>query len=60
MNPWSARFTDRGGHNLLPYQREIDRNKKTLVVDLDETLVHSRFHTPDVPVDIEIGVELEG
>ena len=28
---------------LLPPQRERDRGKKTLILDLDETLIHSSF-----------------
>ena len=28
---------------LLPPQSEYDKGKKTLVLDLDETLVHSSF-----------------
>lgn len=39
-------------------QREEDRGKKTLVLDLDETLVHSTFQCVDdcqyvIPVEIE-------
>lgn len=32
--------------DFLPPQREWDKGKKTLVLDLDETLVHSSFHPP--------------
>ena len=32
--------------SFLPPQREIDKGRKTLVLDLDETLVHSTFNPP--------------
>lgn len=35
------------------------QNKKTLVLDLDETLVHSSFKPPEQP-DIVLPVEIEG
>ena len=35
-------------------------NKKTLVLDLDETLVHSQFQPFDVPSDITLKIELDG
>ena len=35
-------------------------DKKTLVLDLDETLVHSQFQPFDVPSDITLNIELEG
>ena len=35
-------------------------DKKTLVLDLDETLVHSQFQPFDVPSDITLKIELEG
>lgn len=43
---------------FLGQQREEDRGKKTLVLDLDETLVHSTFQCVDdcqyvIPVEIE-------
>ena len=43
---------------FLGEQREEDRGKKTLVLDLDETLVHSTFQCVDdcqyvIPVEIE-------
>lgn len=44
---------------LLPKQRPCDIGKKTLVLDLDETLVHSAFR-PMEHHDFEIPVELEG
>ena len=42
--------------NLLP-KKTCD--KKTLVLDLDETLVHSQFQPFDVPSDITLKIELE-
>ena len=42
--------------NLLP-QKNCD--KKTLVLDLDETLVHSQFQPFNVPSDITLKIELE-
>ena len=41
---------------LLP---KLSSNKKTLVLDLDETLVHSQFQPFDVPSDIILKIELE-
>ena len=41
---------------LLPKQSS---DKKTLVLDLDETLVHSQFQPFDVPSDIILKIELE-
>ena len=41
---------------LLPRQSS---NKKTLVLDLDETLVHSQFQPFDIPADIILKIELE-
>ena len=41
---------------LLP---KSSSNKKTLVLDLDETLVHSQFQPFDVPSDIILKIELE-
>ena len=42
--------------NLLP-KKNCD--KKTLVLDLDETLVHSQFQPFNVPSDITLKIELE-
>ena len=42
--------------NLLPKK---SGDKKTLVLDLDETLVHSQFQPFDVPSDITLKIELE-
>ena len=42
--------------NLLPKQNS---DKKTLVLDLDETLVHSQFQPFDNPSDIILKIELE-
>ena len=44
---------------LLGPQRRSDFGKKTLVLDLDETLVHSSFKPIDNP-DIILPVEIEG
>ena len=42
--------------NLLPKK---SGDKKTLVLDLDETLVHSQFQPFEVPSDITLKIELE-
>lgn len=42
---------------IIGEPREEDRDKKTLVLDLDETLVHSSFqkvHPPDITIPVEI------
>jgi RNA polymerase II subunit A small phosphatase-like protein len=44
---------------LLGPMFDKDRGKKTLVLDLDETLVHSSFKPPD-KADIILPVEIEG
>jgi len=44
---------------LLGPQRRNDLGKKTLVLDLDETLVHSSFKAVENP-DIVLPVEIEG
>ena len=52
--------TENSNHNnnqiLLPPQKS---NKKTLVLDLDETLVHSQFMTFSDPSDVVIQIEIE-
>jgi hypothetical protein len=40
-------------------QRKSDQGKKTLVLDLDETLVHSSFQPVD-DVDLVLPVEIDG
>ena len=47
------------GEGFLPVRSEQSQNKKTLILDLDETLVHSSFKPPDQP-DIVLPVEIEG
>jgi Dullard-like phosphatase family protein len=44
---------------LLPPQREEHKGRKTLVLDLDETLVHSSFRPVPSP-DFIITIELDG
>ena len=44
---------------FLGPQREVDAGKKTLVLDLDETLVHSSFQ-PTQRCQYVIPVEIEG
>lgn len=44
---------------LLGEQRSCDKGKKTLVLDLDETLVHSSFQ-PTATCQYIIPVEIEG
>ena len=44
---------------LLKSQRQNVRGRKTLVLDLDETLVHSSFKPPKNP-DIVLPVDIEG
>lgn len=44
---------------LLGPQRRDDLGKKTLVLDLDETLVHSSFKPIENP-DIVLPVDIEG
>lgn len=42
---------------LLGAKKEKDHDKKTLVIDLDETLVHSSFKpisNPDIILEVEI------
>jgi len=44
---------------LIGPQRKSDQGRKTLVLDLDETLVHSQFK-PVENADIILPVEIEG
>jgi RNA polymerase II subunit A small phosphatase-like protein len=44
---------------LIGPQRKSDVGRKTLVLDLDETLVHSQFK-PVENADIILPVEIEG
>ena len=44
---------------LLGPQRNSERGRKTLVLDLDETLVHSSFKPVENP-DITLPVEIDG
>ena len=44
---------------LLGPQPEHLRGRKTLVLDLDETLVHSQFN-PNKNADYTVSVEIEG
>jgi RNA polymerase II subunit A small phosphatase-like protein len=44
---------------VLGPQKPWSKGKKTLVLDLDETLVHSSFRT-NVKPDIILPVEIEG
>ena len=46
-------------HGILGPQPEHVRGRKTLVLDLDETLVHSSFKPPEKP-DVIIPVDIEG
>ena len=48
-----------GRDNFLGEQRDKDLGRKTLVLDLDETLVHSQFTRNGVP-DITLNVDIEG
>ena len=47
------------GQGLLGSRTIHNLNKKTLVLDLDETLVHSSFKPPD-KADIVLPVDIEG
>jgi RNA polymerase II subunit A small phosphatase-like protein len=44
---------------FLPPKNKCHMNKKTLVLDLDETLVHSGFRPFGVPSDIILKIELD-
>ncbi|XP_053203260.1 phosphatase Herzog-like [Panonychus citri] len=47
------------GRNLLPQVRNSDANKLCMVIDLDETLVHSSFRSID-KADFIVPVEIDG
>ena len=44
---------------MLPPQSERSRGKKSLILDLDETLVHSAFRPPASDDYIELPVEID-
>lgn len=43
----------------MPPKSKHNQNKKTLVLDLDETLVHSSFKPFSIPSDIILKIEFE-
>lgn len=45
--------------DLLSAQSERSRGKKSLILDLDETLVHSSFKPPQSDDFIELPVEID-
>jgi len=53
------RIQDNNTESLLPAKRAQDKNKKCVVIDLDETLVHSSF-VPVNNADFVIPVEIDG
>ena len=66
INPHQSAFTPTNRSNklnseklLLPPKSKEFSNKKTLILDLDETLVHSSF-TPFEKNDIVLNVDFEG
>ena len=66
VNPHQSAFTPTNRSNklnseklLLPPKSKEFSNKKTLILDLDETLVHSSF-TPFEKNDIVLNVDFEG
>ena len=66
INPHQSAFTPTNRSNkliseklLLPPKSQEFANKKTLILDLDETLVHSSF-TPFEKNDIVLNVDFEG
>ena len=66
INPHQSAFTPTNRSNklnseklLLPPKSQEFSNKKTLILDLDETLVHSSF-TPFEKNDIVLNVDFEG
>ena len=67
LNPHLSSLTPSNHSNILNYKEELllppkekeFKNKKTLILDLDETLVHSSF-TPFEKNDIILEVDFEG
>lgn len=57
VNPYSN--TSKVSNIVLAKQMKKDVGKKTLVLDLDETLVHSSFQ-PSGSYDLLLPVEIEG
>jgi len=57
-NPLQAQVIPEG-QGLLSFRSKENKEKKTLVLDLDETLVHSSFKPPEKP-EIVLPVEIEG
>lgn len=47
------------GQYLIGPQQKRDRGKKTLVLDIDETLVHSAFNNVERP-DITLQIKMDG
>ncbi|XP_078724632.1 carboxy-terminal domain RNA polymerase II polypeptide A small phosphatase 1-like isoform X2 [Lampetra fluviatilis] len=54
-----SRFCDPPNKSLLPEVNHSDRGKKCIVIDLDETLVHSSFK-PVNNADFIVPVEIDG
>lgn len=52
-------FSSMRDNIVLAEQKEKDKGRKTLVLDLDETLVHSSFQ-PVSKSDLVLPVEIEG
>ncbi|CAI2360865.1 unnamed protein product [Moneuplotes crassus] len=61
LNPFMNPYINNQAKNqiVLPKQLKKDQGKKTLVLDLDETLVHSSFQPPGA-YDLLLPVEIEG
>lgn len=49
----------KGQSYLIGPQQKRDRGKKTLVLDIDETLVHSAFNNVENP-DITLQIKMDG